>query len=121
MAEKRGTEEVFEDHLRLRLDGRLEDDLRHNYSEDVVLLTSNSNRRGHDALRISAKRLSEQLPGADYEFIAKQVNGPYALLVWSAKSDGCTVRVGADSFVIEGGKIVMQTIHYGLLPPANWD
>lgn len=48
------TEEVFEDHLRLRIENRLEEDLARNYAEDVVLLTVNSNACGHDAIRMSA-------------------------------------------------------------------
>lgn len=58
----RSAAEVFEDHLRLRLDGELETDLRRNYAEDVVRLTVNSCFIGHDGMRRSAKRLAEQLP-----------------------------------------------------------
>jgi hypothetical protein len=106
--------DVFEDHLRLRLEGKLEEDLRRNYSEDVLLLTVNSNARGHDAIRMSAERLSRQLPQARFHIAARQVNGPYALLIWSARSARFDAVEGADSFVIENGKIVFQSIHYGL-------
>lgn len=112
--EARSTREVFEDHLQLRLEDNLEEDLRRNYAEDVVLLTVNSNATGHDALRMSASRLAEQLPEAEFEFTAKQVNGPYALLIWSATSPHFNAVEGADSFVIHDGKIVLHTIHYGL-------
>lgn len=108
------TEEVFEDHLRLRLEGKLEEDLRRNYAEDVLLLTINSNERGHDAIRMSAARLDKQLPNAQFNIAAKQVNGPYALLIWSATSARLDAIEGADSFVIVNGKIVFQSIHYGL-------
>jgi hypothetical protein len=69
----RSTEEVFEDHLRLRLAGKLEEDLQRNYASDIVLLTCNSNRTGHAAMRVSAARLKEQLPDAEFTFLAKQV------------------------------------------------
>lgn len=111
----RSPDEVFEDHLRLRLEGNLEEDLRRNYSKDVVLLTVNSKAKGHDALRISAARLTEQLPGAEFRVVAKQVDGPYALLIWSARSARFDAVEGADSFVIENGRIVFQSIHYGLV------
>ncbi len=114
ISRQRTTEEVFEDHLRLRLAGNLDEDLRRNYSEDVILLTVNSNARGHDALRMSARRLSRQLPDAQFKIAAKQVAGPYALLIWSARSSRFDAVEGADSFVIENGKIVFQSIHYGL-------
>jgi hypothetical protein len=82
----RRTQEVFDDHLRLRLENRLEDDLARNYAEDVVLLTVNSNGCGHEAMRMSAGRLAEQLPEAEFEFIAKQVRDRFALLIWKATS-----------------------------------
>ncbi len=110
----RTPEEVFEDHLRLRLEGKLEEDLSRNYSEEVHLLTVNSNARGHNAIRMSAERLGRQLPEARFHIAAKQVNGRYAFLVWSAKSARFDAVEGADSFVIENGKIIFQSIHYGL-------
>lgn len=112
----RTTSEVFEDHLRLRSAGDLETDLQRNYAPDVVLLTKNSNAEGHEAMRISAARLSEQLPDGRFDYIAKQVNGPYALLIWQASSPRCDVIAGADSFLIRDGLIRMQTIHYQLVP-----
>lgn len=111
----RSTTEIFEDHLKLRVEGDLETDLQRNYSETVTLLTENSNATGHDALRISAKRLAEQLPNSRFEFLSKQISGPYALLIWRAVSDRFQALGGADSFFIEDGRIQMQTIHYQLL------
>ncbi|MDQ2705960.1 MAG: nuclear transport factor 2 family protein [Pseudomonadota bacterium] len=110
----RSTEEVFEDHLRLRVENQLEEDLARNYAEDVILLTVNSNACGHDAIRMSAARLADQLPEPRFEFIAEQVRDRFALLIWRATSDRFDAIVGADSFVIEGGLIRLQTIHYRL-------
>ena len=114
----RTTREVFEDHVRLRLEGRLEEDLARNYAEDVVLLTVNSNMRGHEAIRTSAGRLAEQLPEARFEIIKTQTDGRFAFLVWRATSDGFDAIDGADSFVIEDGLIRLQTIHYRLVGEA---
>ncbi|WP_230530891.1 nuclear transport factor 2 family protein [Microvirga roseola] len=111
----RSTQDVFEDHLRLHREGCLEEDLKHNYAEDVLLLTENSVLHGHDGLRISAKRLAKQLPDARFEFLARQVEGEFAFLVWRAQSDRYRVECGADSFMIKDGRIYMQTIHYRLL------
>lgn len=110
----RSIQEAFEDHLRLRVMGELEEDLRRNYARDVVLLTANSNLVGHDAIRLSAKRLHDQLPEAKFEFMAKQVRDPYAILIWSATSHSFNATDGADSFVIRNSKIVFQSIHYRL-------
>jgi hypothetical protein len=114
----RSAEGVFEDHLRLRMAGRLEEDLRRNYSEDVVLLTVNSNAGGHDAIRMSGRRLREELLDTRYEFLAKRVNGPYVLLIWRSWSSPFNASEGADSFVIWDGKIRFQSIHYRLEDPS---
>ena len=113
----RSAEEVFEDHLRLRMAGGLEEDIRRNYAEDVVLLTVNSNARGHDAIRMSAQRLRDQLPDARYEFLAKQINGPWVLLIWRGWSSRFNATEGVDSFDIRNGKIRFQSIHYRLEDP----
>jgi hypothetical protein len=76
-AATRSASEVFEGHLKLRLD----EDLARNYAPDVVLLTVNSSGGGHDAVCMSARRLSEQLPDARFGCAGKQVNDRFALLI----------------------------------------
>ncbi|WP_173931179.1 nuclear transport factor 2 family protein [Chelativorans sp. Marseille-P2723] len=116
MTEKpRSTRQVFEDHLEKRKRHLLEEDLAKNYAKDVVLLTVNSNAVGHDAIRTSAARLAEQLPDGTFEFLAKQVNGRFALLIWRGNSHRGRAIDGSDSFVIEDGLIRLQTIHYRLV------
>lgn len=110
----RSTIETSENHLRRRCEGELELDLLENYAEDVVLLTANSSLTGHQAIRTSASRLREQLPGARFEFLSKQVNGPYALLIWRATSCRYEAVAGADSFLVRDGRIVFQSVHYKL-------
>jgi hypothetical protein len=112
---KRTTEDVFEDHLRLRQEGNLESDLHRNYADYVVLICSFGSIRGHHAIRESAHRLGLQLPGAEFKFTTKQVVDEYAFLEWEAASDNYSVKYGVDSFVICNGKIVMQTIRYTLM------
>lgn len=111
---ERSTREVFERHLQLRAEGRLEDDLLENYSSDVILMVESNVLKGHSGIRHSAERLKLQLPRGRYEFKAKLVEGEYAFLIWRAQSDLYSVEDGADSFVIRNGKIVMQTIYYRL-------
>lgn len=106
--------EVFEDHLRLRSAGDLETDLQMNYADDVILLCEFGALTGRDAVRQSARRLGLQLPEARFEFPTKCVYGEYAFLVWTARSQQYKVDHGADSFVIRGGRIVVQTIFYRL-------
>lgn len=55
-----------------------------------------------------------QLRGGRYEYLAQHVEGEYAFLLWRAKSGHARIEHGVDSFVIRGGRIVMQTVHYDL-------
>jgi hypothetical protein len=111
----RNTTEVFDDHLRLRMAGDLETDLSRKYFENVALLTVNSNAQGHDALRTSAKRLSEQLPNAKLRVPGEAGQRTLSALIWRATSDRFSSVDGADAFVIEDGRIQMQKIQYHLI------
>jgi SnoaL-like domain len=110
----RPADEVFEDHLRLRSLGDVQTDLERNYADDVVVLCELGTLKGRAAIRKSARRLGLQLPDAEFQFPTKLVQGEYAFLVWKTRSERFEVEDGADSFVIRGGRIVVQTIFYRL-------
>jgi hypothetical protein len=46
------------------------------------------------------------------------VEGEYAFLKCWADSDPARIEDGADSFVIPGGMIVMQSVSYRVVPKA---
>ena len=108
----RTAEQVFEDHMERRAAGDLEGDLRHNYSPDVVLMTGTGIYRGHEGVRESADELNEHLGDGTYTYNNKLVDGQHAFLEWSAQGLSTNISDGADSFMIENGKITVQTIHY---------
>lgn len=54
-------------------------------------------------------------PNAEFELLARRVNGRFAFRHWLAVSDRFNAVDGADSFVIEDGLIVFQSIHYRLV------
>ncbi len=112
----RSAREVFDDHLREGQHGSVEDDLPRNYAPDVVVLTGRGVYRGHDGIRQLAEILRRELPDATFEYRTTLVAGEMAFLEWGARSDTATVEDGADSFLIRGGHIVAQTIHYTVKP-----
>lgn len=103
---------MLEDHLRLRREDRLEDDLARNYARDVIGLSLLGGHRGHDGIRRMAAELHEAVPNARYEYDEVCVEGEVGMLVWSARGRGVRVREAADSFVVHNGAIVVQTVHY---------
>lgn len=115
-ADTRSPLEVLEDHLRLVDEGKLDEDLKRNYAEECVALTGRGIFRGLDGMRKLAEMLADELPCASYRYITKQVEGRVAFLEWKADCPTAAVDDGADSFLIENGRIVVQTIHYTVRP-----
>ncbi len=64
----RSTREVIESHFQRRLDGNVDEDLRQNYSEDVILLSAEGVHSGHDAIRAVAGILKSSIPEGSYEY-----------------------------------------------------
>jgi hypothetical protein len=93
----------------------VEEDIRRNVSEEIVILINRGTFRGHEAVRSLVWMLGEELPEhRAFEYIYRAVEGRMAFLEWAYEDDQVRVRDGADSYLIEGGKIVAQTIHYTL-------
>src|SRR5215204_3707542 len=73
--------------------------------------------RGHEGIRELARMLGEELPEhRSFEYTYRAVEGRGAFLEWAYEDASGRVRDGADSYLIEGGKIVAQTIHYTVEP-----
>jgi hypothetical protein len=109
----RSTEEVFKDHLALRLEGDVEKDIERNYSTDVVSITNHGIFHGHDGIRECSRHLREALPEAKFRYTRQVVCGEIAFLEWTGKgSDGRIVDEGVDTFIIRDGRIVAKTVHY---------
>jgi hypothetical protein len=117
----RPAQEVLDDHLNLAenwggkvgFERGLEEDLRRNSSEEIVILINRGTFHGHEGVRQLAHMLREELPEhRSFEYTYRAVEGRMALLEWAYEDDNVRVKDGADSYLIENGKIVAQTIHY---------
>lgn len=109
---RRSAGEVFEDHLRLAGEHRFAEDIERNVSPDIVILERRGIFRGRQGATALARMLEQELPNAPYFYTNRLLDGRVAFLEWTAESERARVRDGADSFVIENGWIVAQTIHY---------
>lgn len=108
----RSAREVFDDHLRLAGEHRYEEDIERNVSPECVVLERRGVFHGRDGARELARLLAEELPDAPFTYTHRLVEGRVALLEWTAQTEDARVRDGVDSFVVEDGWIVAQTIHY---------
>lgn len=112
MSDTGTTREVFEDHLRLRQQHRVEEDIARNYADSVVLLTLEGVFHGHDGVRYTSQTLHELLPGGHYDYTCKEVASEYAYPELQGTSEHASITHGADGYLISDGKIVAQLIHY---------
>lgn len=115
----RSPREVLDDHLRLALEWRFEEDMERNYAPDVLFLSGHGVHRGHAGLLELAHLLEEELPEGTFVYHNVLVEGEVGFLEWTGTGKGARVRDGADSFLIRDGKIVAQTIHYTLEPAED--
>ncbi len=116
----RTTREVLDDHLTIAnnwvgqpFERILDEDLRRNVAEDIVILINRGVFRGHEGVGQLARMLAEELPEHrefDYTHVAAEER--IALLEWTYEDAHVRVRDGVDSYLVENGKIVAQTIHY---------
>lgn len=109
--EGRASAEVLADHLHRRGAREMEEDLRTNYDEHVVLLAASGVHYGHDGVRYLTLLFREEVPEADFTWRTALCDGEVALVEWDARGADGTEESGVDSYVIRNGKIVAQTIH----------
>jgi hypothetical protein len=112
----RTAKEIIEDHLNLSKKGTIEEDLKHNYAEDVILLTSYGIYKGHDGVKELMEMLNKELPDASFDYKKILVDGDIAFLEWSGDSKNTKIEDGADSYIVRNGRIIAQTIHYTITP-----
>ena len=117
----RSAKEVLDDHLNLAkkwgaeedIERIVEEDIRRNVSEDIVILINRGTFCGHEGVRQLAAMLGEELPEhRPFEYTYRAVEGRMGFLEWTYEDANVRVRDGVDSYLIEDGKIVAQTIHY---------
>jgi hypothetical protein len=116
----RTARQVLDDHLDIAnkwvgepFDRILDEDLRRNVAEDIVILINRGVFRGHLGVRQLASMLAEELPEhRKFQYTHVAAEGRIAFLEWTYEDEQVRVPDGADSYLIEHGKIVAQTIHY---------
>jgi len=118
----RTAREVLDDHLNLAqkwegaevdLETVVRDDLERNVSQEIVVLTNRGTFHRYEGVMELALMLGEELPEHNaFQYTYVSAVGRMAFLEWAYEDATTRVRDGADSYLIEDGKIVAQTIHY---------
>lgn len=109
----RSTQEVFEEHLRLRQQGDYDTDIERNYAEDVVVMSNFGIFHGRDGVHHSEQLLHQQLPSSrHYTYVQCLTDKEIAFEKWDGESEYMQVKDGIDFFVIREGYIQLQLIYY---------
>ncbi len=115
----RTARQVLDDHLKLAKSWDFETDLERNFGDDIVLMTSYGIYRGIEGLRAKVNLLADQMPGGRWIYHQVMAEGKLGFLEWSGEADnGARVEDGADSYLIEDGRIRAMTIHYSVIEPG---
>jgi len=81
------------------------------YTEESVVIMVNKVYRGKKEIRELFVRLFDTFDGAeDHEIDPAFIIGKVVYITWRAKIEGIAIPLGTDTFVIEDGKILYQTI-----------
>jgi len=109
----RTTHDVLESHLARRAAGDLDGDLAENYAENVVLLSWGEGvHHGKDGVRLLAGILGTYVSAGTYSYDRLVIDAAYGMLRWRAHDGDTTITNGVDSYVVQNGLIVAQTIAY---------
>ena len=111
------TQEILDHHLLcftgLDLDGIMAD-----YAPDAILFTPFGTLKGRDAIHALFQNLFAEFskPGFAAAMEGQFVEGEYAYILWNAQSADKTYETATDTFVIRGGKIVVQSFAAKITP-----
>lgn len=103
---------VIEDHLAKRLAKRIDEDIKANYDENVLMLTGRGMFMGHKGVKRCAEELNDAIENPHFVYNKILTEDRFAYLEWVAESEDKEITDGADSLVVENGKIVFQSVHY---------
>src|SRR5690606_28238157 len=108
----RDARRVFENHQSRVKSGDLDGDFSENYAADAVLVTGTGVHRGREGIQEVLLRVERRLVGAAVENRACFVAGDLVFAEWEALTPEGERISAAETYVIRGGRIVAQTLHY---------
>ena len=87
------------------------------YSDSSELLTPNGAMKGKSAIQAFFAEVFTIFPkGATFEVKQTLLRDGVAYIAWSGQSDFVTIPLGTDTFIMEGDKILYQTLAAHILP-----
>ena len=105
------TEAVLNHHLQAFSAGDADEAIK-DYTEDSILITPDATLKGLSSIHAAFRDLFSGLfKSGTYDFTMDrtEVVGEIAYIVWHSVNQDADVTLGTDTYVIQDGKIVVQT------------
>lgn len=110
------TKEILDHHLSAFMEADVEEIMK-GYSEQSELLTPQGPVKGLSAIRPFFEETFKAVPkGSTLEIKQELIRDNIAYIVWAGESPFVNVPLGADTFMIEGDKIIYQTLAAHIIP-----
>jgi hypothetical protein len=106
----RTAEQTIREHIALLQAGKL-DEAMCDYDENAVVVLPNQIVSGLDAIRGGLSGIGALLGGAIPQVQTLTATPSVVLLTFTAFGTPCTIPDGSDTYVVEKGHIVTQTVH----------
>jgi ketosteroid isomerase-like protein len=111
------TKDVVDHHL-ISFGNRNLDAILSDYATDAILFTPEGTLKDLDAIRslFQAMLAEFEKPGATFTLKQQSVEGDYAYILWTAETADNVYELGTDTFVVQRGKIQVQSFSARIMP-----
>jgi len=112
-----GTSDVLSHHLAAFGQGSVEEILK-DYTEDSALLHPDGVVKGIQDIKAFFGEIFKIFNPGDYTFemLRQEIHGDVAYIIWKAETPTLNVALGTDTFVVQNGKISVQTFAGHMIP-----
>jgi ketosteroid isomerase-like protein len=110
---RRSPEETIRQHLAFINAGDL-DAAMCDYADDAIVMLPGQVVRSKQQIRMGLEGMSALLGGALPELLTLTVADSLVLITFTAQGTPCVIPDGSDTYVVEHGHIVAQTVHDSL-------
>ena len=107
---QRSAEETIRQHLALMEAGDL-DTAMCDYAEDAVVVLPNQEVTGLDNIRAGLSGVGTLLGGVLPQVQTLTATSSVVMITFTAIGSPCTIPDGSDTYIVERGQIVTQTVH----------
>jgi len=110
------TKHLLDHHLSAFIETDAEEIIK-DFTEQSELLTPQGSLKGLSAIRSFFEEIFKAVPkGSTLELKQRLIRNNVAYVAWSAESSFVSIPTGTDTFIMEGDKIIYQTLAAHIIP-----